>query len=535
MSGRQQELSQEELEIHHVLSPSASSTVSVSPGQRPPVENQFNLPNKPPVQLCNPNNDHSYSNVKENSDKSKENLDQFKSMFKEMKTFITKIDDSGVLKNHILEECFGSSGPEEEEQDGDEEYDTDEENEMEDDLPMNNPTSKQVSFFGVDVNEPKSSEVELPYGTKGRAPFEDGAPDNSSVAHPVVDNNNNSMSDKNKNPTLNVPFSTANSAAPDDAIAPVRAPIDNSSVPVKPTVSSSIAAAPGSSANPNPALTLPDPSLPLPSSRPTKNWDPDHSVLQWASKTLETCEWAKEDREFFVTKFSTDPDYDHLFSAVPNPPELLAAIKSPELVDKDFLFKRAETEDFLFSANEDLACGFRPLLEVLSSLKDKGMNDTRTQLAYVFQSMSSAICKISRSRRELGRRFVPLDSAPALFKNKPSPQCLFGYSSIESAIEKAVESKKVNKDLVFIPKKRKAYNYSSYGSRLLGKIYKGRSQRPYSNNYYNNYNNNKQFDRRKFFQEKQDSRRKPRRGGRRGWYQNQQNQNQYKKNPRYYK
>ena len=172
-------------------------------------------------------------------------------------------------------------------------------------------------------------------------------------------------------------------------------------------------------------MSLPDPSLPLPSTRPPKNWDPDPSVLLWASKTRDSCEWTKEDREFFAAKFSTDPDYDHMFSAIPNPPDLLAAIKSPELLDKDFLFKRAETEDFLFSANEDLACGFRPLLEVLSSLKDKGMNDTHTQLAYMFQSMSSAICKISRSRRELGRRFVPLDSAPALFKNKPSPQCLF--------------------------------------------------------------------------------------------------------------
>ena len=141
------------------------------------------------------------------------------------------------------------------------------------------------------------------------------------------------------------------------------------------------------------------------------------------------------------------------------------------------------------------------------------MNDTRTQLAYVFQSMSSAICKISRSRRELGRRFVPLDSAPALFKIKPSPKCLFGSSSIESTIEKAVESKKVNKDLVYIPKKIKSFNYPSHGSRLLGKIYKGKSQRSYSNSY-NNYNNNNKYDRRKFFQEKQDSRRKQCRGGR---------------------
>ena len=139
------------------------------------------------------------------------------------------------------------------------------------------------------------------------------------------------------------------------------------------------------------------------------------------------------------------------------------------------------------------------------------MNETRTQLAYVFQSMSSAICKISRSRRELGRRFVLLASAPAHFKNKPSLQCLFGSSSIELAIEKEVESKKVNKDLVYIPKKRKSFNYASSDSRLLGKIYKGKSQRSYSTSYHNNCNNNK-YDRRKFFQEKHDSRRKATQG-----------------------
>ena len=509
MSGRQK-LAQEELEVHRVLSPSASSTDSAPPGQRHPVANQ--------------NNDHSYSNV--NSKNNQENLDKFKSMFKEMKTFITKIDDSGALKNQIMQECFGSSGPDdEEEQFGDEEYDTDDENEMENDLPEHKP--KQVSFFGVDVNEQKSSEDELPYGTQGRAPSVVGAPENSSAAHPVDENNNNN---NHKNTTLTVPSSSSvivDSVAPVEATAPGRAPIEDN-INTVPAMSSSVAAAAPTPAI-SPSVTLPDPSLPLPSTRPPKNWAPDPSVLQWASVTQETCEWSKEDRDFFASKFSTDPVYDYMFSAVPNPPELLAAIKSPELLDKDFLFKRAETEDFLFSANEDLACGFRPLLEALSSLKDKGMNETRQQLAYVFQSMSSAICKISRSRRELGRRFVPLDSAPALFKNKPSPQCLFGSNSIESAIEKAVESKKVNKDLVYIAKKRKSFNYPSSSSRSISKIYKGKFQRPYSN--YNNYN---KYDRRKFFPEKQDSRRRQRRGGRRSWYQNQ-NQNKKPQNPRYQK
>ena len=195
-------------------------------------------------------------------------------MFREMKTFVTKIDDSGALTNQIMEECFGSSGPDEEEQNGDEEYNTDDENEMKDDLPVNNPT-KQVSFFGVDVNEPKSSEDGLPYGTKGQAPFEVGAPEISSVVHPV-DENNNPMFDNHNNTTLTIPTSSVivDSAAPVEVTAPVRAPIETN-VNIKPAVSSSIAATPGSSAsglNPNPALspsvtTLPNPSLPLPTTR----------------------------------------------------------------------------------------------------------------------------------------------------------------------------------------------------------------------------------------------------------------------------
>ena len=80
MSGRQK-LAQEELEVHRVLSGSASSTDSVPPGQRHPVANQ--------------NNDHSYSNVNSNN---KDNLDKFKSMFKEMKTFIKKLMIQGLLK-----------------------------------------------------------------------------------------------------------------------------------------------------------------------------------------------------------------------------------------------------------------------------------------------------------------------------------------------------------------------------------------------------------------------------------------------------
>ena len=64
-------------------------------------------------------------------------------------------------------------------------------------------------------------------------------------------------------------------------------------------------------------------------------------------------------------------------------------------------------------ANQDLSYGFRTLLEVMSSMKDrKDMKETHQLLAYVFQSMASATCRLSRGRRELGQGFVPLDTAP---------------------------------------------------------------------------------------------------------------------------
>ena len=212
------------------------------------------------------------------------------------------------------------------------------------------------------------------------------------------------------------------------------------------------------------APPLPDAGLPLATDRPPKNWEPDPSVLAWASIAIDSCEWTKEDRKGFAEKFSPDPSHDHLFTAVKNPPELLAAIRSPELLTRDFLFKRAETEQFLFSANEDLACGLRPLIQVLSDLKDKDMEETRIILAHVFQSMASAICHLSRGRRELGRRFVPSDSASILFSNKPTHSSIFGYNSIDTAMEKTIEAKKINKDLVHVPKKRKFFRnqYQNY-------------------------------------------------------------------------
>ena len=223
--------------------------------------------------------------------------------------------------------------------------------EIDNELPLNGPITDQdngPTRFGVNVNEPQSSRV-----------------DATKYSDAPLDENNNI------------------SAVPLPSVAPVANPVVSA---------------------PTAAVILPDASLPLATDRPPKNWDPDPSLLAWAEAALDgKCEWSKKDREVFIAKFSPDPIHDHLFKAVPNPPELLTAIQDPVNLERDYLFKRFEAEQHFYSANEDLSCGLRPLLDVMSSMKDKAdMKETRQLLAYVFQSMASASCRLSRGRRELG-------------------------------------------------------------------------------------------------------------------------------------
>ncbi|CAL4159937.1 unnamed protein product, partial [Meganyctiphanes norvegica] len=225
-----------------------------------------------------------------------------------------------------------------------------------------------------------------------------------------------------------------------------------------------------------PAVVEPDKDLPLPSTRAPTNWHPHPGVLAWAAATVETAEWSDENREVFIKQFSPDPVFDHIFSAVPCPPDMKTALTHVETKKVDYLFRRAETEDFLLEANKDLVCGLRPLLEVISNLRDvPEMSANRTLLAYVFQSMASSATHLSRGRRELGRRFVPLDHAGALFRSKPSHFCFFGSETLESAVTGTVAASKVNKDLIILPKKRAFQPFRTYhpGGKSA---YKGRYQ-----------------------------------------------------------
>ena len=95
--------------------------------------------------------------------------------------------------------------------------------------------------------------------------------------------------------------------------------------------------------------------------------------------------------------------------------------------------------------------------------------------------MASSTSHLSRGRRELGRKFVPLSNAAALFRQKPSHYCLFGDTSIDKAVQSAVSKSKVNKDLVVLPKKPVyqqpfRHSYSTGKSQYRGKFQPSRQQ-----------------------------------------------------------
>ena len=54
----------------------------------------------------------------------------------------------------------------------------------------------------------------------------------------------------------------------------------------------------------DPRSVAPDPTLPLPSSRPPVNWHPDPPLLAWASKSLEDVEWTEDNRKAIHVELS---------------------------------------------------------------------------------------------------------------------------------------------------------------------------------------------------------------------------------------
>ena len=219
----------------------------------------------------------------------------------------------------------------------------------------------------------------------------------------------------------------------------------------------------------------PDPALPSAGSSDPPNWHPDPAVLAWAKKMVDACEWSPDDRKAIRTQFTPDPEHDHLFEAVHMPPDIITAMKHKKTTDSDWLFNRYTAETFFFNANWDITTCYRPLLEVISNLKDSpGHASDRVLLGRVFQGLVASTVKISRGRRELGRRFVPLANAAALFRSTPSHKCIFGGDSTEAAVEQAVKESKCNKSLVYVPPA------SKQPFRASGSSSKGFRRFPYS-------------------------------------------------------
>ncbi|CAL4065066.1 unnamed protein product, partial [Meganyctiphanes norvegica] len=214
-------------------------------------------------------------------------------------------------------------------------------------------------------------------------------------------------------------------------------------------------------------MVAPDAELPGSSDAPP-NWQLDPAVIAWANLIIDSCDWSPEDRKALQVQFNPVPDLAHLFDAVHMPPELITCFKHKSTVSSDYIFNRFSAETFLYNANLDMVTAYRPLLEIISSLKGcPGQENNRFLLGRVFQRMVSSTVKVSRGRRELARRFVPLANATALYKTKPSHKCIFGGESTDAAVTQGVADSKQNKSLAIIPKTFKqpfrASGYSGKG------------------------------------------------------------------------
>ena len=202
--------------------------------------------------------------------------------------------------------------------------------------------------------------------------------------------------------------------------------------------------------------------------RPTTNWYPREDVLEWAADVIDGLEMTDEDRKDVVAEFCPEPKWDHLFTAVAPPGDMKKAMEHPETIRCDWLFSRLEAEENFQRSHDDIACGLRILIEVMSDLKlTPGSDRNRFLLGRLFQFMTSAASHGNRGRRELGRKFVPQDNAPTLYATKPSHYSFFGGPSTSSAVTQAVADARVNKDLIIMPKKRTFRRFAHPGGKAM--------------------------------------------------------------------
>ena len=199
-----------------------------------------------------------------------------------------------------------------------------------------------------------------------------------------------------------------------------------------------------------------DSQLPPPGSAAPPNFFADPGVLAWAERVLDSVAWSAEDRKNLKSQFVPEPEHAHLFEPVSMPQEILDAMKHKSVTDSDYPFHRYAAELQFYKANGDLAAGFAPLLHVISNMTGiEGLEHDRYVLGNVFHSMAATVDKISRGRRELARRFVPLENAPSLLKSKPTHSSIFGSTSTQAAVDEASKAARQNRGLVYRPKTSK--------------------------------------------------------------------------------
>ena len=174
------------------------------------------------------------------------------------------------------------------------------------------------------------------------------------------------------------------------------------------------------------------------------------------------------------------------------PKKLYKAIKAPSLKQKDFLFNRSSAEKDLFNASADLCASLRPFIEAINLLDDKdGCGEIKNLIGVGMMGVFSANKKISKGRREIGRKCVRLDCADALYGVPPSHYSLFGGPSDIEAAKIAKETTKTDESIVYAPKPKKKFR-SSYTQGFQNSNFTGKGgfQQSYDRNNNNNYNYN---------------------------------------------
>ena len=238
---------------------------------------------------------------------------------------------------------------------------------------------------------------------------------------------------------------------PDHSFVPARNPLQPSvSAPVAPSGTSPVE---------------PDEDLPSVSPRLPATWTPKDKIIKWLGGAS-TKEWTMDDRKKIIDSFHPTEQVESLLLPAKMPSKLYKAIKAPAAKRRDYLLNRQDIEKNLYNASSDLCAGLRPLVEAISLLDDRvDCKNIKFLIGQGIMGALSANLKISRSRREVGRRFVRLDCAEALYSVAPTPNSLFGSSSVSEAVKQAKETTKLDDSLVYAPPVKKPFRSTHPGSK----------------------------------------------------------------------